>query len=71
MKKVYYGNLDNHENKRPSIHEPAAVYTTGTTSKQEYELINILVHGGKYDSYILKNRKTGKIKNASIIYRIK
>ena len=34
MKKVYYGKLDNHENKRPSIHEPAAVYVTGNNSRE-------------------------------------
>lgn len=33
-----------------------------------YELINILVHKGKYDSYVLKNVCSGKIRNAKKIY---
>lgn len=37
----------------------------------EYTLINIIVNGGNFDSYVLKNNKTGKVSNSiRIVYPI-
>lgn len=71
MFKLYNGKIHNHDSKRPamgSICKIASIKgTTLNESKANYELINILVNGGKYDSYVCKNVKTGKIKNAGMI----
>lgn len=67
--KLYNGRIHNNDSIRPAIHSTCykcnADYTYN--EKQKYELVNILVHGGNYDSYVLRNIKTGKIVNSTRI----
>lgn len=59
----YNGLIHNHENKRPQLNSICYKVSNDwkVNEKQEYILINILVHSGKYDSYVIKNQETGKI----------
>ncbi len=77
MKKVkcYSGELQNHDSMRPHIgircykaKREGMNFTIKDST--EYELINILVHGGKYDSYSIRNAITGKITSAKDIAEI-
>ena len=77
MKKVkcYSGELQNHESMRPSL--GIRCYKVKRECMQfsvkdftEYELINILVHGGKYDSYVIRNTISGKITSTKNIAEI-
>ena len=64
----YVGTIHNTEGQRPmiGIHcRPA-----GKETPQVYELVNILTNGGRYDTYVLKNVKTGKMKKAKAITRL-
>lgn len=67
--KFYNGTIHNNDSSRPVIgitcHKCTETwqYNKNTT----YTLINILVHSGKYDSYVLRNTKTGKLSSAKRI----
>lgn len=59
--KFYNGRIHNRDAARPEV--GSIVYKSNERMEyrdSKYELINILVHGGNYDSYVLKNLKTGK-----------
>lgn len=63
--KYYNGKRDNYDPIRPKTGSICYVTVKGKNDiKNRYELINILVNNGKYDTYVLKNLKTGKIKKA-------
>lgn len=61
--KYYNGSVMNRENSRPAIgsicFKVSKDWKINNSSK--YELINIKVNNGQYDSYVIKNQKTGKI----------
>lgn len=60
--KYFNGRIMNHDSKRPTI--GAICYKCDKAFNfnpdSQYELINIKVNHGMYDSYVLKNLKTGK-----------
>lgn len=67
--KIHYsGNLDNHESKRPELSMRCTLTKDGSTI---YKLVNILVNGGKYDTYVVENLETKKRKKARNIYRVR
>lgn len=59
----YNGNIMNHDSKRPALNSICFKCSDNWkySSKTEYTLINILVNGGKYDTYVLRNNENGKI----------
>ena len=67
--KYYNGKLDNYDPNRPKTGSIcyAANKERSADIKNRYVLINILVNGGKYDTYVLKNLETGKIKKSLYI----
>ena len=70
--KLYNGSIHNNENKRPALgiacYKCTKEYKYNETAV--YELINIKTNKGLYDSYILRNTKTGKISSAKRIAEI-
>lgn len=77
MKKVkcYSGDFHNNDAMRPRLYircYKASRHGIKFTinSSTEYELINILVHKGKYDSYVIKNITSGVITSAKNIAEI-
>lgn len=71
MLTIINGKIHNDESKRPAIGTNCRIITIKSNcvheSKALYTIENILVNGGRYDTYVLKNTITGKVKNASII----
>jgi len=65
----FNGNIHNNESKRPSVGIACRKCSPDwKQSKDIYTLINILTNGGKYDIYVVKNNRTGKIsKTARIV----
>lgn len=65
----YNGVEHNNENKRPALNAICYKLTKDfkVSKNAKYELINILTHGGKYDSYVIKNLETGKISSVKKI----
>lgn len=57
--KFYDGKYHNYETLRPECNSGKYFLVKGSPTR--YSLINILVHGGRYDTYVLRNIKTGKI----------
>lgn len=68
---IYNGKIHNRDEFRPAIGITCKKVTIKgnklTESLQNYKLINIHVHSGKYDSYEIQNIDSGKISNAVII----
>lgn len=64
--KLYNGMIHNREQARPALGITCfkANKDWKYNANTEYTLINILVNGGNFDSYVLKNKKTGKIVNS-------
>lgn len=65
----YNGTKHNHDSKRPTIGAACFKLTKDfkVIDNKEYQLINILVHDGKYDSYAIKNMETGKMSTVKAI----
>lgn len=66
--KLYNGHIHNRDIARPSL--GIIVYKANKEfkySKTEYKLINILVNGGRYDSYILENVQNKKVIHSKYI----
>lgn len=71
LKPIYRdGRIHNNENQRPALGCECYVINarTGEKGATPYKLENILVHGGRYDSYILRNVITGKTRAACLVY---
>lgn len=66
--KVLNGKILHSEEYRPAlfttVYKCNKDYTPGSVP---FELVNILVHKGEYDSYVLRNPETGKTTTATII----
>lgn len=71
MKTIFNGKVHNNDGARPALGTICRYAQIKNASLHEskalYKLENILVNGGRRDTYVLKNLSTGKIKNASII----
>lgn len=59
---LYNGHVHNNDSIRPAIHSTCYKCNKdyNYNPKHVYELIDIKVNNGKYDTYVLKNIKTGK-----------
>ena len=68
LKADYVGTIHNTEGQRPMI--GIKCRPAGKETAQVYELVNILTNGGRFDTYVLKNVKTGKILKARAIKRL-
>lgn len=69
MKKEFNGYKDNNDARRPLI--GLICRPADAKGNAEYSLINILVNGGKHDTYVLKNTKTGKIVKRTAIVTVR
>lgn len=67
IKIAYNGKLDNMDNMRPEINMHCTLTENG---KQLYKLENILVNGGRYDTYLVRNLSTKKLKRTTRIFRV-
>lgn len=65
----FNGYKHNHENKRPALYSICYKLDKNfkPVMKNKYLLVNILVHGGKYDSYVIKNTETNKTSAVKMI----
>lgn len=67
--KLYIGTKHNGDKKRPSLQ--SICYKVDNDYKPilktTYVLENILVHSGKYDSYVIRNQETGKTSTVKMI----
>lgn len=61
---IYNGKTMNRESLRPKCGVTCII--PGRPGI-EYELINILNHRAKYDSYVLRNKMNGKIRHSKMI----
>lgn len=68
----YNGNIHNEETKRPALNSSCYKCDSNWNYNKNnvYTLVNILVNGGKHDTYVLRNNKTGKISNSCKIATI-
>ena len=67
-RRYFNGKYMNLDHLRPVMGLPARVCSAGKVSDTVYELVNILMNGGRHDTYVLKNPKTGKLRRACEIY---
>lgn len=66
--KLYNGKRDNYDHRRPEIGIKCYAVSKGKSDiKNIYVLENILTNKGLYDTYILRNVKTGKMKKSIAI----
>lgn len=66
--KFYNGYKNNIDSQRPTIDITCKKVSKGKVDlNNSYILINILVNGGKHDTYILKNTVSGKIIKSTCI----
>lgn len=65
----FNGYKHNHENKRPALYSICYKLDKNfkPVMKNKYLLVNILVHSGKYDSYVIKNTETNKTSTVKMI----
>lgn len=59
---LYDGTIHNHDTLRPVLNTICYKVNrhNNVIEPNYYILVNILVHKGKYDSYVLRSLKTGK-----------